>query len=220
MRRLLIGAGVALGLTAAPALAQYPEKDLQGIIQWGAGGSTDVVMRAVTPAAEEVLGEDIVMTNRTGGVGAIAVQLAKEAGATVIGIASEANHGWLEERGATPVTYGDGVAERVREAAGGEVDALIDAFGGGYVDMALELGVAPERINTIIDFAAAQEHEGVKTEGTSSVASAEVLAELAAKIERGTLVIPIAAVYPLEDVRDAYREIEQRHTRGKIVLEP
>lgn len=74
MRRLLIGAGVALGLTAAPALAEFPEKDLQGIIQWGAGGSTDVVMRAVTPAAEEALGEDIVMTNRTGGVGAIATK--------------------------------------------------------------------------------------------------------------------------------------------------
>lgn len=74
MRRLLLGAGVALGLTAAPALAEFPEKDLQGIIQWGAGGSTDVVMRAVTPAAEEALGEDIVMTNRTGGVGAIATK--------------------------------------------------------------------------------------------------------------------------------------------------
>ena len=74
MKRLFVGAGVALGLAATPAVAEFPEKDLQGIIQWGAGGSTDVVMRAVTPAAEEALGKDIVMANRTGGVGAIATK--------------------------------------------------------------------------------------------------------------------------------------------------
>lgn len=74
MNRFLIGTVAALALTAGSALAEYPEKDLQGIIQWGAGGSTDTVMRAVTPHAEEVLGEDIVLTNRTGGVGAIATK--------------------------------------------------------------------------------------------------------------------------------------------------
>ena len=81
MKYALIGALAALGVTAAPALADYPEKDVQGIIQWGAGGSTDTVMRSVTPHAEKVLGEDIVMTNKTGGVGAIAVKfvLAQEA---------------------------------------------------------------------------------------------------------------------------------------------
>ena len=73
MRHLTLTAA-ALTLGAAPALAEYPEKDLQGIIQWGAGGSTDTVMRAVTPAAEEILGADVVMTNRTGGVGAIATK--------------------------------------------------------------------------------------------------------------------------------------------------
>jgi tripartite-type tricarboxylate transporter receptor subunit TctC len=79
MNRLLTGAA-ALALVAAPALAQdYPNKDLQGIIQWGAGGSTDTIMRAVTPHAEDVLGEDIVMTNRTGGVGAIATKFAMAA---------------------------------------------------------------------------------------------------------------------------------------------
>jgi tripartite-type tricarboxylate transporter receptor subunit TctC len=75
MKRLLMGAA-ALALAAGPALAQdFPTKDIQGVIQWGAGGSTDVVMRAVTPHAEEVLGRSVVMTNRTGGVGAIATRL-------------------------------------------------------------------------------------------------------------------------------------------------
>lgn len=74
MKKLLMGAAT-LAFAAGPVLAQdYPTKDIQGIIQWGAGGSTDTIMRAVTPHAEEVLGEDVVMTNRTGGVGAIATK--------------------------------------------------------------------------------------------------------------------------------------------------
>ncbi|MFS4437687.1 Bug family tripartite tricarboxylate transporter substrate binding protein [Paracoccaceae bacterium GXU_MW_L88] len=75
MKTFLTSAAMALVL-ATPALAEYPEKTIQGIIQWGAGGSTDTVMRAVSPFAEEVLGEDIVLTNRTGGVGAIATKFA------------------------------------------------------------------------------------------------------------------------------------------------
>lgn len=75
MKKRLIGALAALSIVTAPAFAEFPKKDIQGIIQWGAGGSTDIVMRSVTPHAEEKLGVDIVMTNRTGGVGAIATKL-------------------------------------------------------------------------------------------------------------------------------------------------
>lgn len=74
MKTLFTGALAALAFTAVPALAEYPEKEIQGIIQWGAGGSTDTVMRAVTPHAEEVLGGKVIMQNMTGGVGAIAVK--------------------------------------------------------------------------------------------------------------------------------------------------
>ena len=74
MKTFILAATAALSIGAGPALAEFPENDLQGIIQWGAGGSTDVVMRAVTPHAEEVLGASIVLTNRTGGVGAIATK--------------------------------------------------------------------------------------------------------------------------------------------------
>ena len=73
MKSVFVGAIAALAVTAMPVLAEYPEKEIQGIIQWGAGGSTDTVMRAVTPHAEEVLGGTIVMQNVTGGVGAIAL---------------------------------------------------------------------------------------------------------------------------------------------------
>mgnify|MGYP005855734189 CR=1 FL=1 len=75
MKKTLIGAALALGLAVVPALAEYPDKELQGIIQWGAGGSTDTVMRAVTPHAEKALGGKIIMQNVTGGVGALALNM-------------------------------------------------------------------------------------------------------------------------------------------------
>jgi NADPH:quinone reductase-like Zn-dependent oxidoreductase len=180
-----------------------------------AGATSYAAVRAVS-AGE---GDTVVVSGAAGGVGSITVQLARNAGAEVIGLAGEANHGWLSAHGVTPVTYGEGQAERIREASGGELDAFIDTFGSGYVELALELGVEPERIDTIADFAAAQEY-GVKTDGNAAGASAEVLSELAAMISDGTLEVPIARVYPLSEVQEAYRELERRHTRGKIVLQP
>ena len=89
-------------------------------------------------------GDTVVVSGAAGGVGSLAVQLARRAGATVIGLASEHNHEWLRGHGVVPVTYGDGVADRIREAAPDGVDAFIDTVGGGYVELALELGVAPD----------------------------------------------------------------------------
>ena len=85
--------------------------------------------------------------------------------------------------------------------------------------IAIELGVTPDRINTIIDFAAAKQY-GVKTEGSQAALNAVVLAELARLIAAGKLEVPIAATFALSDVRDAFRLLEQGHTRGKIVLLP
>jgi NADPH:quinone reductase-like Zn-dependent oxidoreductase len=137
----------------------------------------------------------------------------------VIGLASEHNHDWLRGHGVVPVTYGEGVADRVRAAAPDGVDALIDTVGGGYVELGLELGVAPDRIDTIADFAAPAKY-GVKAEGNAAGASAETLSQLAALIDEGALEMPIAATYPLDQVREAYAELERNHTRGKIVLVP
>ncbi|MFJ4950850.1 hypothetical protein [Streptomyces sp. NPDC088760] len=101
--------------------------------------------------------ETVVVSGAAGGVGSLAVQLARRRGATVIGLASERNHAWLKDRGVLPVEYGPGVAERIRQASGGRVDAFIDTFGEGYVALAVELGVRPERMNTIRDWQAAAE---------------------------------------------------------------
>jgi len=191
-------------------------------VPWEVAGSLYVVGSTAYAAVRAVSlhdGDTLVVSGAAGGVGSIAVQLARQAGATVIGLASEPNHEWLTAHGVIPVSYGPGVADRIRAASGGRVDAFIDTYGGGYVDLALELGVRPDRIDTIIDFEAAQRH-GVKTDGNAVGASPETLAELAALVDKGVIEVPIARVYPLEEVREAYRQVERRHTRGKIVLKP
>jgi NADPH:quinone reductase-like Zn-dependent oxidoreductase len=181
-----------------------------------AGTTAYAAVHAVGPLA----GQTLAVSGAAGGVGSIAAQLGKIGGArVVIGLASEAHHRWLSDHGVSPVAYGNGVAERIRAAAGGRLDAFVDTFGRGYVELALGLGVVPDRIDTIIDFAGAQKH-GVKTDGNAEGASAKVLASLAELIEAGRLEIPIAKVYRLADVQEAYRELERRHTLGKIVLVP
>jgi NADPH:quinone reductase-like Zn-dependent oxidoreductase len=178
------------------------------------GATAWAAVRAVDPRP----GETVVVSAAAGGVGVLTVQLARRTGATVVGVASEANHDWLRAHGVIPVAHGDGLVDRIRAAAP-PVDAFIDLFGDGYVDAALALGVPPDRIDTIIDFAAVGEH-GVKADGNAVGARREVLAELAAQLAKGELELPVAATYPLERVQDAYRELERRHTRGKIVLVP
>jgi NADPH:quinone reductase-like Zn-dependent oxidoreductase len=79
--------------------------------------------------------------------------------------------------------------------------------------------VAPDRVETIIDFAAAREH-GTKMDGSMSASNAAVLAELAQLVARGELEVPIQAVYPLGQVKAAFRAVQRGHTLGKIVLVP
>jgi NADPH:quinone reductase-like Zn-dependent oxidoreductase len=190
-------------------------------VPWEVAGSLFVVgatafaaVRAVALAA----GDTVVVAGAAGGVGSLAVQLATRAGATVIGLASPANHDWLAGHGVIPVAYGDGVEDRIRQAAP-QVDAFIDTFGAGYVQLAVDLGVSPARIDTIANFGAVAEY-GVKAEGNAAGASAAVLTELAGLIAASALEVPIAATFPLDNVRDAYRLLAGGHIHGKIVLIP
>jgi NADPH:quinone reductase-like Zn-dependent oxidoreductase len=191
-------------------------------VPWDVAGSLFVVGTtawAAVRAVELAAGDVVAISGAAGGVGTLTVQLAARTGATVIALASEDHHGWLRAHGAIPVTYGDGVGERIMAAGNGRLDAFIDTFGSGYVELAIELGVAPQRIDTIVDWDVAA-RVGAKTDGNMAGASAATMAELAGLIAAGELELPIAATYPLSEVREAYRELERRHTLGKIVLLP
>jgi len=202
----------AANLTAKPP--DVPWDVAGGLFVAGVTGFATV--RAVAPTA----GEAVVIAGAGGGVGVFAVQLSVHTGARVIALASERHHAWLSERGAFPVAYGDGVSERITDAAEETpVAAFIDLVGNGYVELALELGIAKDRIDTIVDFPATEKH-GVKFEGGAAAASAATLAELAEAIAAGDLVVPIQRTYPLDDVRAAFTELEAGHMAGKIVLTP
>ncbi len=199
-------------LTPKPAGVPW---DVAGVL-FVAGSTGVATVRAVAPAA----GEAVVIAGAGGGVGVFAVQLAVRTRARVIAVASERHHVWLRERGAVPVAYGDGVGERIIAAAERTpVAAFIDLVGGGYVELALGLGIAKDRIDTIVDFPAIAKY-GVKSEGGAAAASAATLAQLAAAIAAGDLVVPIPRTYPLAEVRAAFTELEAGHTAGKIVLIP
>jgi len=192
-------------------------------VSWEAAGALFVAGTTAYAAVRAVAlkpGDTVAVAGAAGGVGTVAVQLAKRAGATVLGIAGPSNDEWLTAHGVVPVNYGDDLASRLRDAAPDGIDAFLDLFGGGYVELAVsELGIDPQRVDTIIDFAAV-ERFGVKFEGNADAADAGVLAELAALIAAGELELPVAHVYPLDQVKEAYRALEERHTRGKIVLRP
>lgn len=193
-------------------------------LSWEVAGSLFVAGTTAYAAVGSVHlspGDVVAVSAAAGGVGTIAVQLARAAGATVIGIAGPDNDEWLTAHGVIPVNYGDGLAERIKAAAPQRrVDAFLDLFGGGYVDLALnELGVDLQRIDTIIDFAAIERY-GVQSVGNAEGASAQVLSELAALIVDGKLEVTVAQTFPLDAVRSAYELLERQHTRGKIVLVP
>jgi NADPH:quinone reductase-like Zn-dependent oxidoreductase len=202
----------------AASLARKPDG-----LPWEVAGAIPVAgftAWAMVRAVDLKPGDTVVVSGAAGGVGAIAVQLARRKGATVIGLAGPSNHDWLTRHGVIPVAYGDDVAERVRTVApaGAAIDAFLDTYGGDYVEVALnDLKVSPERVDTIVRFDAAAKY-GVKVEGNAGGASAATLAELANLIAAKELEVPLAHTYPMSDVRTAYAQLARGHVRGKIVL--
>src|ERR1700756_228527 len=191
-------------------------------LSWEVAGSLYVVgvtayaaVRAVDPQP----GETVAVSAAAGGVGSLVVQLLALRDVRVLGIASAGNAEWLRAHGVVPVEYGDGLAQRLRDAAPDGIDAFIDLFGPDYVQLAVDLGVPPQRVDTIISFQKAAE-VGAKTEGSAEASTPAVLSEVADLIVSGAIDFDVAATYPLDRVADAYEELEQRHTHGKIVLLP
>lgn len=180
-----------------------------------AGGTAVALRDAVAPKSDET----VVVTAAAGGVGSILVQLLVRDGVRVLGVAGPGNDEWLRGVGVEPVNRGDDLADRLRDAAPDGVAAFLDCFGQGYTDLALGLGVPLARVATIADFEAAQRNDVRVVFGHEST-TAETLAGLAEMIARGELTVPVAATYPLKDVRAAFTALADRHTRGKILLLP
>ncbi|MDI2097531.1 NADP-dependent oxidoreductase [Ruicaihuangia caeni] len=183
-------------------------------------GALDIAGRAAIASVRTLrlsTDDTVFVSAAAGGVGVLAVQLARLAGATVIGAAGLHNHDFLRSLGVIPVLYGEGMVERIRDAAPAGVTAALDYHGVESIDAALELGVRPERINTT----AAKTYRpelGMHTVG-GQVATPAELERLAGWIADGSVVLPIEAVYPLERVREAYQHLAQGHLRGKLVLD-
>jgi NADPH:quinone reductase-like Zn-dependent oxidoreductase len=161
-------------------------------------------------------GETLLIHAAAGGVGHLAVQLAREWGVQVVGTASERNHEYLRGLGAVPVTYGDGLVDRVRAAAPQGIDAVLDAHGGDEaIAASVELVADRKRIGTLSAYAAAQQY-GIQLIGTQR--STARLSELTDLYRKGRLQVTVQRTFPLEAVADAHREVETGHVRGKVVL--
>ncbi len=160
-------------------------------------------------------GDTVLIGGAAGGVGVFATQLAKLAGATVIGTASPGTFEFLQGLGAEPVAYGPGLADRVRTLAPGGVTAATDLFGTETVDAALELGVPADRISTIA--AGPNPPGGARATGGSEAGPAD-LQRITDAILAGELTVPIAASFPIEQIREAVVLGAQRHVHGKVVI--
>src|SRR5215217_9734913 len=163
-------------------------------------------------------GDTLFVDGGAGGVGAVAVQMALARGAKVIASASEANHDYLRELGATPVVYGQGLAERVRAAAGGPVDAVLDVAGKTPIEELISLAPEPSQVVTIANYTAG--HAGARvTGGGADSQPMQALALVADLLAQNQLVIKVQT-FPFDRAAEAYRISQSGHVRGKLVLVP
>lgn len=217
--------GVAVGdEVLGSAMATYAELVVTNqfvakpnTLSWEIAGGLPVVARTAYRAVEELrvgAGDTLLVHAAAGAVGSMAVQLARQRGAIVIGTASESNHQYLKSIGAIAVTYGVGLVERVRSIAPHGVTAVFDAAGRGALPDSIELAGGTERVVTIADPDAGK--HGVRfIQGTWD---AEALARIAQQVAAGEIAFRIARTYRLEEAAAAHRESETGHVQGKIVL--
>ena len=204
------GALAELVVTSATNLTRKPEA-----LDWTtAGGLALAGLTAWSSTASQDLGPDdtVLVSAAAGGVGVIAAQLARRAGARVIGTASPANHDFLRSLDIEPVAYGDRLVDAVR--ALGPVTAVLDNNGPDTVEAGLALGVSPDRINTIATDAA---RYGIRSVGRGDVDVA-ALDELARLVIAGELVVPIDSTFAFDDAVAAFEKLDGGHARGKIVV--
>ena len=162
-------------------------------------------------------GEIVLIHGASGGVGQFAAQLAKLAGATVIGTASARNHDHLRSLGVEPVGYGPELEASVRKLAPNGVNVVIDLVGADALDRSDSLTAEGARVGSITDGAGALARGGIYVFVRPS---AEDLAVLATLIDEGKLSVDLAETFPFEQAAQAYQILAEGHVRGKIVLTP
>ncbi|MEV8504948.1 NADP-dependent oxidoreductase [Actinoplanes sp. NPDC051475] len=172
--------------------------------------------QALTRTLQVRNGATVLVHAAAGGVGSLAVQIARSLGARVIGTASEHNHDYLRELGAEPITYGEGLVDRVRSLAPQGVDAVLDLVGGDALKVSSELLAADGRLASIADAAVL----GLGGHYVFVRPDAQDLAALADLAESGKLRVEVATTLPLERAADAQRLNREGHTRGKIIVVP
>ncbi len=160
-------------------------------------------------------GDTVLIGGAAGGVGVFAVQLAKIAGAKVIGTASESTFEFLRQFGVEPVEYGPGLADRVKALAPQGLTAAIDLYGTEAAEAAIQLGVSRDRISTIA--AGPNAPLGVHAVGGRD-ASSDALEKITNEILAGHITVPIAAKFPIEKIREAVTLQSDRHVHGKVII--
>ncbi len=167
--------------------------------------------------SEVAQGNRVLVHNGSGGVGGFAIQLARLAGADVVATASEPNHDYLRSLGATPVEYGEGLAERLRAAQPDGFDVVLDFAGEGSLAASEGVMRPGARCISVVEGKEARRLGGhvvwVRPDAPG-------LAELAQLFDAGQLRVELSQVYPLEEAADAYRQLETGHVRGKVVVTP
>lgn len=190
-------------------------------LEWGVAAITPIAGATATAmfgAVKPLAGETVVVAGAAGGVGFTVAQLLVNAGVTVIGTAAGRDHEALKARGIHPVLYGDGVGDAIREAAPDGVSAFLDTHGDGQADIAIALGVRPDRIDSIIDFGAGK-RLGIRNVGMYQLEDIRgAVVEFAGLVAAGKISLPVKARFPLERVQDAYRAIGAPGL-GKVVLD-
>ena len=138
---------------------------------------------------------------------------------TVIGTASERNHDYLRSIGAIPLTYGDGLLERVSFVAPQGVDAVLDASGRGEIPVSIQLTGTPERVLTLVAFDAADTGIQIHIGGGGSDLG-DALREIVGLIEQRRLTVSISRTFPLTEIASALKTSSAGHVTGKIVILP
>lgn len=218
----------SLGAESAGSFAQFALADPASLVAkpadvpWEVAGSLAAAGGTAWKVLEQlnvVAGETLLIHAAAGGVGVFAVQMAVARGVRVIGTASEVNHDMLRSLGAVPVTYGAGLAERVRAIAPDGVDAVLDASGRGELPVSIDLAGGPNRVLTIAAFDAADHGVHVHTGGPGQD-SPRALRDILALIGEGRLRVPIWRTYPLTEAAAAIHASQAGHLGGKIVIVP